>query len=159
MSYHHWMRPSLWFEQKKEGKGWWLNPKQQMAWLWSQTGIRQCFPLVDKSGFQLWEWQGRFVQIIGAIAIKNQAMERIVVWNYMENLLILGRTKRVKVDNKVIRSRLIFLLLNQVMKVPKTLESSIKKRLRNWEACWELWQNPWVLAHWHSQVSLLSLMS
>ena len=58
-------------------------------------------------------------------------MKRIVTRNYMENHLILGRTEIVKADNKVIRGRLIFLLLNQVMKVPKTLESSTKKRIKN----------------------------
>ena len=58
-------------------------------------------------------------------------MKRIVTRNYMENHLILGRTEIVKADNKVNRGRLIFLLLNQVMKVPKTLESSTKKRIKN----------------------------
>ena len=58
-------------------------------------------------------------------------MKRIVTRNYKENHLILGRTEIVKADNKVIRGRLIFLLPNQVMKVPKTLESSTKKRIKN----------------------------
>lgn len=58
-------------------------------------------------------------------------MKKIVARNYMENRLILGKTETVKADNKVIRVKLIFLLLNQIMKVPKTLESSTKKILRN----------------------------
>ena len=62
----------------------------------------------------------------------SKADDKDIHWcNYYKKNQAMKRTETVKVNNKVIRSRLIFLLLNQVRKVPKTLESLTKKRLRN----------------------------
>ena len=62
----------------------------------------------------------------------SKADDKDINWcNYYKKNQAMKRTETVKVNNKVIRSRLIFLLLNQVRKVPKTLESLTKKRLRN----------------------------